>query len=327
MKKLKFGLLGCSQISITSIINIAKKSNAVEVYGCAARDYKKAKKFSEAYNIPYVFKNYMELLENPEIDVVYISLANSLHYQWTIEAIKHKKHILVEKPMCMSYQEALEIAELVKKYNIVLLEGIMVQHHDWQKEIKNIVKSYKYGDLEKVSTEISFMPSDNFSGNYRQMLSMGGGCFWDLGSYWIQFLQYILGSNCKINSAESKFDGPNGCDWDFQAELLYDEKISAELSASFNKSYHASHTLIFQEGVVEIKDFFRCKYNNLKFIVHEMDLRNGETDRIIFPKENFYTNQINFLYDVINKRRKNINIEETLERIKIMEKIYIMAND
>ena len=112
MRKKKIGLLGCSKICIPAIINAVKQMECAEVYGCAARDYGRAMEYAAKYNITHAFKDYRELLECSDIDIVYISLANSLHYQWAMEAMKYKKHVLLEKPMCMSYREALEIEKM-----------------------------------------------------------------------------------------------------------------------------------------------------------------------------------------------------------------------
>jgi predicted dehydrogenase len=325
MERKKIGLLGCSKISVKSIINAIKDITFVELYGCAARDYNRAKEFSAKYNIPNTFRDYQDLLQCSEIDIVYISLANSLHYQWIIESMKYNKHILVEKPMCMTLQEALKIKRQYDQSQVYLLEGVMVQHHDWQSTIKKKIQEKKYGNLKRIKTNMHFIPEGNFSGNYREEPKMGGGCFFDLGSYWLQFIQCILGMDFKSYTADSEFSGPNGCDWSFDASLSYESGVEVSFEASFEHPYQATHILEFETGRYMVKDFFRCTLNKLKFNIIEEDYSTNIKSKISFPPQNFYTNQILFLCQLIDGKIDKNNLNESIERVAIMEKIYKKA--
>ncbi len=322
MGKKKIGLLGCSKICISAIVNAVKQVEGAEVYGCAARDYGRAMEYAAKYNIPHAFKDYRELLECSDLDIVYISLANSLHYQWAMEAMRYKKHVLLEKPMCMSCREALEIEKMADKSKVYLLEAVMVQHHPWQRAVRGIILQGKYGSLKSISTRISFIPQDNFEGNYRSRPEMGGGCFYDLGSYWLQFVQFLLGLDFISFTAHPEFNGPNGCDWSFTAGLTYENGVETHLEASFEKPYQASHTLEFEKGRLVVKDFFRCTFNNVKFYMEEEDFDRGSKNKISFSPQNFYANQLAFFCDVIDGKKENAGLREAIERVKVMENIF-----
>lgn len=324
MKK-NIGLLGCSRICVTSIINVINQVDDIEIYGCAARDYNRAKDFALQHNISHVFKSYQELIMNPSIDIIYISLANNLHYRWIIEAIKHNKHVLVEKPICLSLNEALNIKECLLQNHVFLLEGLMVQHHDWQNFIKGKIISGNYGKLKKISTDIHFLPKYNFSQNYRSSPEMGGGCFFDLGSYWAQFIQFILSFDFKEYTAYSEFSGPNNCDWDFKARLIHRDDTEILLNTSFKRPYQIMHVLEFEKARLVVEDFFKCRYNNTEFKILEKNLANNIVNEITFPAQNFYVNQLLFFNDVIDRKRDNININESIERVDLLEKLYILA--
>lgn len=323
--KMNIGLLGCSRICVSSIINIIDQIENINLYGCAASTLDRARDFSSKHGIPHFFKSYQELLECPQIDIVYISLANSLHYKWTIEAIKHKKNILVEKPVCLSLEEALNIKKQILKNSVFLLEGVMVQHHEWQKTVKEIIDSEKYGKLRSITTELHFIPKYNFEGNYRSSSQMGGGCFWDLGSYWAQFIQYILSFDIKSYTAYSDFDGPNNCDWNFRADILHKNGVKIHLSTSFEKPYQIEHILKFDTGKLVIEDFFKCRFHNVEFIIKEYDFSKDICNEILFSPQNFYINQLQFFSNALQGNISNIDFNDSIERIELMEKIYSLA--
>ncbi len=325
MEKKKIGLLGCSKICIPAIIHAVKQVECAEVYGCAAGDYERAGEYAEKYNIRRAFQDYEELLDCSDIDIVYISLANSFHCQWAIEAMRHKKHVLLEKPMCMTYSEALKIEKMRNKSQVCLLEAVMVQHHPWQRAVKDMILQGKYGSLKSISSSICFIPRNNFEGNYRSSPDMGGVCFYDVGSYWLQFVQCLLGLDFKKLTAHSEFNGPNGCDWSFIAGLTYENGVEIQLEASFEKPYRASHTLEFEKGRLIVKDFFRCIYNNVKFYMEEEDYNSGVKNKIVFPPQNFYANQLAFFCDVMDCKRENADFGESIERVRVMENIFKSA--
>jgi predicted dehydrogenase len=92
-KTIKIGILGAANIAYMGIINPTSHFDNVEIYGIASRDTKKAMDFAIKYSIKRVYNDYKELIDDENIDIIYNPLPNSLHYHWTIEAIKKKKHV------------------------------------------------------------------------------------------------------------------------------------------------------------------------------------------------------------------------------------------
>jgi predicted dehydrogenase len=327
-KTVKIGMLGCSRITPFSILTPAKELPYIEAYGMAAQDVGRAKAYAEQHRIPRVFASYDELLQCEDIDMVYIPLSNFMHTEWTIKAAEAKKHVLIEKPISIKPEEVLEIGKASERNGVHILEAMMVQHHDWQHDVKAIIQSGKYGKLKKIKTRISFeiMASNYSPDNYRFKPEYGGGCFIDESSYWLQFIQRMLGLNPLSYEGRSDFAGYNGCDWTFHAQLNYPGDVEVEFLGSFEMPNNATHWLEFEDAEVKIHNFFKPCYGNYKIVVQIDNVKQGIKEKLEYAPQNYYVNQLDFFSSVIHGERNNIQLSESYERIKMMEMIYSSAH-
>lgn len=315
------GILGVSNISTKSIIEPVNYIEELVVRGIASSNKNRAELFACISDSIYVFDNYEELIKSKDIDIVYIPLANHLHYEWVIKAAYAKKHILVEKPICLNLKQANLIDDAIKKNGVKMLEGIMVQHHSWQNEIKKIVESKVYGKLKSIKTNI-FCQLKFSENNYRFNPDMGGGVFWDSAPYWIQFLQDCLNLEVISFEGSSIFNGPNQIDEDFKARIILSNEIVADFHGSYNYPFEASHLLTFEYATISVGNFFRPIFGKAKLIINISSSIGDE--RKVFPPENYYINQLNYFLQLIKDLKINYSTDYK-NRIKILEDIYNYA--
>ncbi len=322
------GIIGCSTILPRAIIGPAKEIDNLCIYGIASRTKAKALEYAEKYKINSVFDNYDELLNCPDVDCVYIALANDLHTEWILKAINANKHILIEKPICLTKNEFDLIFKEYENKNIKILEGVAIQHHPWQLAIKDIVDSGKYGKLKEIKTDTCIVLKDNNENNYRRFPERGGGAFYDLGCYWLQFLQLITGANPEVYNGFSKFDGPNNCDWTFNASAEYKAGLKSNFTASFKLPYKVEQLLEFEKATVKVHDFFRACLGNYKIKFSIENKEDGLVETHSFEAQNYYINQLNFFVEIINgkkEERYNIYLRQSYDRVKLIENIYKSA--
>ncbi len=319
------GIIGCSNIVPRAIINPAKEIDNLCIYGIASRTKAKAQEYAEKYKIPKVFDSYKELLISPKIDCIYIALANDLHLNWILEAISAGKDILIEKPICLTTQEFELILKSYENKKVNILEGVMIQHHPWQSAIKAMIDSGKYGKLKEIKTYICTVSKNNNENNYRRFPERGGGAFYDLSCYWLQFLQFITDVAPVSYNGFSKFDGPNNCDWTFNACVKYSDGLESNFVASFELPYKVEHILEFEKAKVKVNDFFRACLGNYKITVTIENKDNEFKEKLTFDAQNYYVNQLMFLLDVINGNKENISLMQSYDRIRLMENIYRSA--
>ncbi|MWC28052.1 Gfo/Idh/MocA family protein [Paenibacillus sp. MMS18-CY102] len=321
------GVIGCAAILPRVLIEPLKSIGHLQIHGISSRTRSKAESYAEQYGIPVVYDSYEALLASPDIDFIYILLCNDLHAEWIIRSIEAGKHVLVEKPLCLNGKEAVRIKAAYERAQgrVHVLEGLMVQHHPWQQAVKNLIDSREYGALQSISSAISFIPKESFQSNYRSFPERGGGSFYDLGCYWLQFLQAVVGLDNESFQGHSLFNGPNGADWTFEAELKLAGGAKASLTTSFEQAYKAAHTLHFEHAIVQMDDFFRANLGSLKVSFKVTDLRTNETSKVSFDPQSYYINQLNFFSDVIDGIMPNVSLDSSIERIVLQESIYQSA--
>jgi dTDP-3,4-didehydro-2,6-dideoxy-alpha-D-glucose 3-reductase len=325
---LKLGILGCAAIVPSAIINPLKEIDHIIAYGIASREKSKAENYAARFGIPQAFGGYDDLLHCQEIDFVYIALPNAMHVDWIIKSAEAGKHILVEKPICLNSSDFRMIEKACQDNHVHILEALMVQHHPWQSYLGEAIRNKPLGNLKTISTRISEIPKNNYQGNYRSVKKEGGGSFLDVGCYWIQFIQKILGFNDIASYyGESDFSGPDGCDWTFRAGLTFRNGIEASFTSSFELPYQSSHILEFEHGRMTVKDFFRACLGNYKINIQIEDEKTGVKEKKEFEPQCYYSNQLRFFADVLQGREKNIDLKQSYERIHWQSAMFGMAGD
>lgn len=320
----RLGILGSSNIAVSALLEPARYVQKVSIAAIANRTFEKAAKMAETYQIPYVAGSLEELLKLIGLDGVYIALSNELHTEWAVRALHAGKHVLVEKPIALKTEEA-ERLRMAKERpgSPKLAEGLMIAFHPWQQALKSIVASGKFGQLHRIRTRITVPAKDRHAGNYRSVKAKGGGAFADLGCYWLQFLQVLVGLQPREVTAQSAFDGPEGCDWTFQAGLRYENGLEAECLTSFEQPFRASHTLYFDHTVLTIPDFFRPVKGFYKIKIRH-DLPDNRSTLCEFEPMNYYVNQLEAFAEIMSGQRVE-QLEATWERVQMQSIIMAEA--
>ncbi|MDP4095711.1 Gfo/Idh/MocA family oxidoreductase [Paenibacillus sp. P96] len=322
----RFGVIGCSSIVPRALLESARYVGDAEVVAVVNRTAAKAEKMAERYGIGTVHRTPEELLSDSQVDAVYIALSNDLHAQWIIKALNAGKHVLVEKPLCLHTDEleGIESALDLRQDGLCLLEGVMVRHHPWQDRLHVMVADRRFGRLRTVETRLCIPAKNGHADNYRSRPEQGGGCFRDLGVYWLQFLQTIVGLKGASFHGQSSFAGPGGCDWTFEAQAEYLDGLSASALFSFERPYRCSHTLTFDHAVVTLNDCFRA---NLGF--YKMTLRiqhpGQPPAKTEFRPMNYYVNQLDYFCRTVRGMAAPVPFQESAERIRLLESIYKSA--
>ncbi len=307
---MKIGILGCSRVYEDAII----KPGIFEVFGIASRSYDKAVNAAEKYHIDKVYQTYEELVKDSDLNAVYIALPPAIQPQWVEKSLAAGKRVLVEKPLSVKVCDLKRINMLIGSGNI-LLEGVMTQHHEWQQFIKDVLKSGIYGELLNVDTKINMVIPEEKIG-FRDKKELGGGVFFDQGSYWLQFIQFLLGLDFEeYRVSVNKFF--RGVDW----ETTFYGKIGMTdiyFETSYQKKYNVVHNLRFKNAEIIISNFFRAAMGKYKITV---EIISGEQkEKIKFDAQNYYENQLQLFekMDVLDCARY---WNETCQRIVWLDKI------
>ncbi|KAI0759684.1 NAD-P-binding protein [Trametes elegans] len=198
---LRFGILGAARIGPDALINPAKSHPDVVVSAVACRDKAKGEKYAKTHSISKTYSGkdaYQELINDAEIDAVYIALPNALHYEWSVRALNGGKHVLIEKPIADAADEARQIFALAEEKGLVALEAIHFTFHPAAQRVKAIIDSGELGAVKSVVAEFAvpslisslFFVKDDIRFNY----DLGGGCTMDMGVYPLAAIRYLTGT-------------------------------------------------------------------------------------------------------------------------------------
>ncbi|MDC3418349.1 Gfo/Idh/MocA family protein [Aquibacillus salsiterrae] len=217
-KKVRWGIISTANIGKRSVIPGIQESKRNEVVAVASRSLENAQKFAEELGIPKIYGSYEDLLNDNEIDAVYIPLPNHLHKVWAIRAAEAGKHVLCEKPIALDEAEAREIVEACEKAGVVLAEAFMYRHQQRYEDIKQKIKNGEIGEVRGLHGVFTFNNASDYS-NIRYTKEWGGGSIYDVGCYPISAARLILGEEPTAVTTHAFFSPEHG-DVDMMASGL-----------------------------------------------------------------------------------------------------------
>ena len=199
------------------------------------------------HGIPHVHGSYEHLLEDPEVDAVYLPLVNSLHRHWAIAALEAGKHVLCEKPLAMNVGEAQQMAEAADGAGRVLMEAFMYRFHPRMRRLRE-----ETGELVHAAARFGFPL--NSPGNYRLDPALGGGALLDVGCYGVSAVRWFLGEPDRVVAVAHR--QPDGLDMSVTAALGFPGGATASVWGSFESPEDQELVLVGPAATEQIKGPF-----------------------------------------------------------------------
>ncbi|WP_319437462.1 Gfo/Idh/MocA family oxidoreductase [Mycobacterium sp. RTGN5] len=185
---LRIGVLGASRIAEQAIVGPARELGHRLVV-VAARDPQRAKDFADAYGVERVATGYADVIDDPEVDVVYNPLANALHAPWNLAAIKAGKPVLTEKPFARNHTEARAVADAAEGAGVSVLEGFHYVFHPVTQRVFERATGGELGEIHHVEVRLA-MPAPDAT-DPRWSLDLAGGALMDLGCYGLHVMRQL----------------------------------------------------------------------------------------------------------------------------------------
>ncbi len=189
MKKVVWGVLSTAKIGWEKVMPAMLKSEHCEIRAIASRSLEKGRKLADQFGIPKAYGSYEELLADPEIEAIYNPLPNHEHVPMTLAAARAGKHVLCEKPVALTANEAEQLREVADKVHI--MEAFMVRFHPQWLSVRDRVRAGELGDVRSIHSYFSYFNTD--SNNIRNMADIGGGALYDIGCYPIVTARFLFG--------------------------------------------------------------------------------------------------------------------------------------
>lgn len=249
MKKIKWGVLGTANIAEAQTIPGMVQAENCELYAIAGRNIEKAERFKEKFGFEKAYGSYMELLEDPEVEAVYIPLPNNLHKEWVIKAAQHKKHVLCEKPLSGTPEDVEEIIRVCDEEGIIFMEAFAYLHSPIIAKIKEQIDSGIIGDVNFIET-CFYTPG--YDEDIRLHRECYGGSLYDLGCYNITLATALYGEFPVEAKAVSHFT-EEGIDDVSMGYLVFSGNRKAVFGCGMYPYTRGDRTFVYgKEGVLEI---------------------------------------------------------------------------
>lgn len=247
--QLRWGILGTGNIArqFSQGVLTAKRSQLVAV---ASRNETTAQSFAAEFSIPAAHGSYQALLNDPQVQAVYISLPNAMHHPWTLASLRAGKHVLCEKPIAMTVDQATEMFELAEKSGLILMEAYMYRCHPQTQGVLEKLRGGAIGQLRVIRTSFCFR-TRKIQGNVRFSPELGGGVMMDVGCYCIDFSRLCAGVEPKT-ALVSAHKHDTGVDDMAVGHLDFDNGVLASFTCGMDAQADNTAYLLGTDGYIEI---------------------------------------------------------------------------
>jgi len=311
----KWGILSTADINHLTIPE-AHASEQAELVAVASRDDARAAAYAEQWGIERSYGSYEALLDDPEIEAVYISLPNTMHVEWSIRALEAGKHVLCEKPLSRhpaDVEAAFAVAEDADRF---LMEAFMYRHNPQTKRAAELVANGAIGELRLVRSTFSYALYD--TDNIRLRTDLEGGALMDVGCYCVSGSRLFAGEPERVYG-EARF-GETGTDWAFAATMRFPGDVLAHFDCGTALTERDELEVVGSEGSLFLDDPWRAGRPVIEL------RRGGEVERIELEPVDSYRLQLENLSGAIRGEAEPLlGREDALGQARALEALFSSA--
>ncbi len=243
----KLALLSTAAIN-DALLAGARESKLVDVIGVASREHTRAETYARERGLERAYGSYEQLLDDADVELVYVALPNALHVEWAVKALQAGKHVLSEKPLSRAPAEVERAFDAAERAGCLLMEGFMYRHHPQTKRMLELVREGAVGELRLVRSQFSFTldrPHDvRWSGE------LGGGSLLDLGCYCVNASRALAGEPDVVYAEQTL--APSGVDVRFAATMRFGGDVLGHFDCGFDLPRRVELEAVGSDGSVAI---------------------------------------------------------------------------
>jgi xylose dehydrogenase (NAD/NADP) len=289
MNAVKWGIVSTAHIN-RLVIPPAQASEKCDLIAVASRDSARAEAYSGEWGIERSYGSYEALLEDPDVEAVYISLPNSMHCEWSIRAVEAGKHVLCEKPMSSRAAEVEEAFEAADRAGRLLSEAFMWRHNPQTRKLTELVAEGAVGTPRVIRSSFSFTIEDD-PNNVRLLSGLDGGALMDVGCYCVSASR-LLGGEPR-HTAGAQVVGGDGVDVLFAGVMLHDDGVTSHFDCGFVLPSRDELEVVGEEGSLFLDDPWHVNEPLIEI------RRDGAVERVETERMNSYQLELENLSEAI----------------------------
>ena len=322
----RWGILSTADIGVRKVIPGIRKAARCEVVAIASRDGEQARAVADQLGIPSAHASYEALLADPGVDAVYIPLPNHMHMDWTIAALRAGKHVLCEKPLAMTADDAQRMVDVAHETGLHLMEAFMYRQHPSWVAAMDLVDSGRIGTLTAVQSWFSYYNDD--ATNIRNIVEYGGGALFDIGCYTINLSRMVFGGEPSHIQASVRRDRATGVDAHVSAILDFDGGIASFTCAIRSESDQRVH-IYGTKGRISIDIPFNIppdRPTRIRLTAGGDPPVEPDTTVLEFPTTDPYTAEVErFVSAVLDGGPTPVPPEDAVANLRVIDAIFAIA--
>ena len=280
VQPVRWGLLSTARINQAVLAGV-RQTDRAEVVAVASREQQRADDYAREHGIERAHGSYEALLDDADVEVIYVSLPNSLHVEWSVRALEAGKHVLCEKPFDRRPREVERAFDAADQAGRLLMEAFMYRHHPQTKKLQEVVAAGAIGELRHLRSSFSFT-LDN-PDDVRLAPELDGGSLMDVGCYCLSISRLLAGEPEQVFGLQRS--GTTGVDLGFVGVLEFPDGVLGEFHCAFDLPDASGLEAIGSEGQVFVPEPFRCEDPHLDLNGERIDVE--DMDRYQLQAENF----------------------------------------
>ena len=321
MALLKIGILGAARIADDGIVDPSRRLGH-RLIAVAARDRARAEAFAAQRGVEKVHQTYAEVIDDPEVEVVYNALVNSLHAQWNQYALNAGKYVLSEKPFARNALEASLVRNVARTARGQIVEGFHYLHHPVNQRLRELVTSGELGDIQQVDIELNISaPPDN---DPRWSLELAGGATMDLGCYVLNAARQVgrwLDATPSVISAQATLKKPD-IDSAMRVELAYPGGIAGRLHWDMDASSRQMVWTVSGTDATAVVPAFAVPHMDNRIVI----TRHGSTEEETLGDQTSYTYQLAALENTLQSGAEFlIDVDDSVSNAELIDEVYRRA--
>ncbi|NLV57926.1 MAG: Gfo/Idh/MocA family oxidoreductase [Clostridiales bacterium] len=249
---IRWGVLGCARIALRQVIPAMLEAENAQPYAIASRDLARAQQAAAEFGFEKAYGDYESLLNDSQVDAVYIPLPNGLHKEWTIKAARAGKHVLCEKPMALTAEDCLEMDRECRENGVKLMEAFMYRFTLRMQKLQELLDAGTIGQVRHIHANFSFVMTPDH--DPRLDPAMGGGSLWDVGCYPLNLIGLLMGEEPVSFRGERRDE--SGVDVAMSVALKYQNGAICTANCGFDAFSGQMAEICGTEGSLIVRDVF-----------------------------------------------------------------------
>lgn len=316
--QIRWGILSTAKIAREKVIPAMQTSQYCIVDAICSRSIERAQETAALLNIKKAYGSYEELLNDAEIDAIYIPLPNHLHVEWGVKCLAAGKHVLIEKPISLSVKDAEILLAASKKYpHLKVMEAFMYRFHPQWIYTEGLVKSKWLGKLKSIQSFFSYNNTD--PNNIRNKVETGGGGLMDIGCYCVSLTRLLFGEEPLKVIANVEYDPITHTDSLVSGMMMFNKGASS-FTCSTKLMPYQSVNIIGDLGRIEIEiPFNPTPTEQTKITLYKQ----GSVKNVLFSIADQYTLQADsFAKAIIQNQPVPYALNDAVQNMAVIEALF-----